>query len=146
MAFQFRLQSVLKVRQQDRDLQRQTVMTARRVVADAFSKRDQLAKARDAVINDIRSLNAGEEWDQQKIAQARRYADDLAFAISEAEADIAMATSKLDASIRGLVLADQAAQSLERLAESQIAEFRGRQRKLEEQELQDVTNAQRRSV
>ena len=145
MAMEFRLQSVLKIRQQARDLLQKAVLTRRADHAKALQDRDALGKLRATIIDELRCLNENPDWDVAAVSQRQQYAEDLADALIKADLAIDFAFNELDSSLQKLVSADQAVRALELLKEKQIAESRTFQSKRNDRDIEDAFQAYRRS-
>jgi len=129
MSFHFRLQTVLKVRQRERDVQQQLVAKARTVHAKCIADRNLLASHRETVIGELRSLNEQEAWSLDQVLHRQRHAEQLGHALAIAEATVVDASFQLESGIERLVIADQSVRALERLAERQFAEYQDRKTK-----------------
>lgn len=145
MAMEFRLQSVLKIRQQARDLLQQAVLTRRADHAKALQNRDSLAKLRSTIIDELRCLNENPDWDVAAVSQRQQYAEELTDALFKADLAIDIALTELDSFLQKLVSADQAVKSLELLNEKQIAESRTFQSKRNDRDVEDAFQAFQRS-
>ena len=130
MAFQFRLRTVLKVRQLERDQQRQVVSNARACLTKVVADRDRLVDGRMIVIDELRRLNDSEVWDINHVLDRQRHTAQLGQALAATEFTLTKAKTQLEAAITRLVEADQLVKALERISERQLAEYEVSQLKL----------------
>jgi hypothetical protein len=137
----FRLESVLRLRQQIRQAQQQAFSAAQGAYCLKVAERNQLRESRSAVIAELRDLIENAEWDLEKVSQRSRYADELARQAETSDAAVAVASSLVDSSRQTLVAADQSAKSLERLADRHHREEFARMQKREAAELDDFVNS-----
>ena len=126
MSFQFRLHSVLKLRQQQRDVERQSVALAKLVHAENVAKQSELTSIRRAAIDELRVCNDGDAWKADWVASRQRHAEQLQEALVLAEAAVAEAESQLQWKLKRLVASNQAVRVLEQLCERQYSEFQKR--------------------
>lgn len=144
MGFQFRLQSVLNLRQQSRDLKRQEVIEQREAYANAVSIRDSREGDRASVLKNLKSLQSDEIWDVAAITQCLRYAETLADELIKADQTVSELLSQLNFSLQTLISADQSVRALELLAEKQQAEFQRFQSNREQRHCEDTVSSCRR--
>jgi flagellar export protein FliJ len=137
----FRLESVLRLRQQIRQVQQQAFSAAQEAYCQTVAERNQLRESRSAVIAELRELNQDDQWDLEKVSQRSRYADELAQQAETSDAAVAAASILVDSSRQTLVAADQSAKSLERLADRHHWEEFARIQKQESAELDDFVNS-----
>ncbi len=137
----FRLESVLRLRQQIRQVQQQAFSAAQEAYCQTVAERIQLRESRSAVIAELRELNQGAQWDLEKVSQRSRYADELAQQAETSDAAVAAASILVDSSRQTLVAADQSAKSLERLADRHHREEFARIQKQESAELDDLVHS-----
>jgi flagellar export protein FliJ len=142
----FRLETVLRLRQQIRDVQQQVFAAAQGAYSQKVGERNRLQESRSAVIAELRELNESAAWDLEKVSQRSRYADDLAQQAAAAEAAVAVAAILVDSSRQTLLAADQSAKSLERLADRQHQDELARMQKNEAAELDDLVNSRWQSL
>ena len=138
MAFQFRLQSVLQAHQNQRDQQQQSVRLSKHQLSLVSERRDQIANSRDQVLEELRSLNASDLLNVEMAKQYRRYAEELALALSQADADVSLATQKLHEATTRLIDADQSLKKFEHLLGKEFSACQERQKKAETREFEDV--------
>jgi flagellar export protein FliJ len=146
MVFQFRLQAVLRVRQHERETQRQAVAAARACEAEQTAARDLLVDERADVIRELRQINDGEGWTIGQVIDRRRHAEQLGQLLSQAGLTIVAARSRVASSLQHLIAADQSVKVLERLAERQRIEFQQSQARSEAREFDDILNSNRRAA
>jgi flagellar export protein FliJ len=144
MTFQFRLESVLKLRQHERERQRQSVTLARQRHAEFTAKRDDITQARLAVIKELRQMNRDDVWAVEQIHLRQNHVEILNQDLLDAESDVVRAESDLAECLKRLISADQAASALERLAELQRAEFLKNDARIEARNFDDLVRPDRR--
>ena len=144
MQFQFRLESVLKLRQHERERQRQSVTLARQKHAEYTAKRDDITQSRLAVIKELRQMNRDDVWVVDQVNLRQNHIEILNQDLLNVEADIARADSHLAECLKRLISADQAACALERLAELQRAEFHKNEARIEARNFDDLARPDRR--
>lgn len=127
--FQFTLQSLLRIRQQERDLQRQSTADFRRSHDRYVAERDELIFARNQVLNELRRMNQGPALEATQVLQRHQHAEQLGIAISLADKSVSRAANALEESIGRLIIADQSVRALEQLKDRKQVEFRTRQDK-----------------
>jgi flagellar biosynthesis chaperone FliJ len=144
MSFHFGLQSILKLSQQKRELEKQAVQVARNVQDRAVAHRDGIARLHAQQLDELRNLQNGSLLDIDRILCCQRHAEVLRLSLSNADDGIAEAAATLRDALDRLSIADRAAQSLERLAVRKLGEFQQRQSRFEEQELGSMLAVHRR--
>ena len=122
MRFQFRLRSVLELRQRERDRKQQSVADARARLAKQITERDRLHDLRSAVIEDLRVMKSGGPWHVDQTILLQHHADHLGAEFALAEAAIIKGQADLETSLTLLVAANRSVRALEKLAERQFAE------------------------
>lgn len=123
MPFQFRLQAVLNLRQQQRDLCQLSVANARETHDRCVERLNNLASHRQAVMEDLRRMNDEAQWTTDLVMHHQRHASQLGEAIKLATTAIAEALSQLRSCREQLLAADQAVRALEKLAERRFADY-----------------------
>ena len=144
MMFQFRLESVLKLRQLERERERQTVARARCRHAEATEKKEALGQARLEVVSELRRMNLGEVWFIDQIQSRQSHIEILDQELLKADAEVARMELHLAECLKRLISADQAACALERLAELQRAEFHKNEARIEARNVEDLVRPDQR--
>ncbi|HEY0981784.1 flagellar export protein FliJ [Schlesneria sp.] len=144
MSFQFSLQSVLKVRQSERNELRQAVSLLERDHAAAVQASESLHATRDKVLEELRNLNDAEALSPEQIATRQRYCEQLGRELLQLQATIRLAKRKWDLGLKELIAVDQSVKSLERLAERQRSEYLRSSLKAERLEFDDSLRSHRR--
>ena len=139
MAFQHRMQAILRIRQNERDLQQQSVVAARDCHALLVAEQGRLAKDRVAILKTLRRLNDGEGLDVGQVLNLRRHAEQLVQELAISQANIVKAEADLRSCLAHLVVASQSVRVLERLVERQTAEHEASVAKAAAREFDDVT-------
>lgn len=123
MAFQFRLQILLNVRQNEREQRQRAVAVVRGQLADAIQTHSEWSTQRAEISDSLRILNNSEEWEANQVRQLQLRAEQLATQLRSVKARIAEAETELANRHQELLRADQSVRALERLAERQLAEY-----------------------
>ena len=145
MTFQFRLSTVLKVREYERNLHRQSVSMARETHSQCLADCHCIASERTALLAELRELNDGDSLPIDKIANRRRHAEQLSHQLELAEIAADDAARNLERCLKSLILANRSVQVLEHLAERQLAEFAKSEARAEAREFDDFVNGSRRA-
>ena len=144
MLFQFRLESVLKLRQREREHERQSAAFARKRHAEFIARRDTIVQKRLSVISELRQMTCAEVWVSDHVQRRQSHIEILNQDLLRAEVDVAIAETQLAECLKRLISADQAARALERLAELQSAEFRRKEDGIELRRFEDLAKPDRR--
>ena len=121
--FQFTLQSLLRIRHQERDVHRQSTADVQ-VTHDRYvAERDELIYARNQVLNELRRMNQGQTLDTTLVLQRHQHAQQLGLAISLANTTVSRAAAALEESIGRLIVADQSVRALEKLKDRKHSEY-----------------------
>lgn len=123
MGFQFRLKSILMLRQRERDLQEQFVAKCQTDLEKCIVKRNELSDAKQAVYEQIRLINESAVCDVLQMIHRQRYSDQLANELVLAEAEIHRAETDLEKCRRELLTAIQSVRALEKLSERRFVEY-----------------------
>ena len=169
MTFQFRLSTVLKVREYERNLHRQSVSMARETHSQCLADCHCIASERTALLAELRELNDGDSMPEgwrvigggwraelrepndgkslplDKIALRQRHAEQLRLQLEMAEIAADDAARNLERCLKSLILANRSVQVLEHLAERQLAEFAKSEARAEAREFDDFVNGSRRA-
>ena|SRR5665213_1261913 len=144
VTFKFRLSTVLKVREHERNVHRQAVAIARADYTQQSLERDRIAAVRAVILDELREINNGDGWQVDKVTHRQRHAEQLSRELELADAAVSQAAQHLERSLKSLVLSNQSVQVLEGLAERQLAEFEDVQTKVQAREYDDYLNSSRR--
>jgi flagellar export protein FliJ len=143
MTIQFRLQSILKLRQYKRELERLSVASARKNHAELLAKRDDISQKRHELICELRQMNQNEVWIVDQIGSRQRHIEILNQQLLIANTMIEKAESNVAECLARLISADQAATALERLANRNFADFQGKQAKIETRQFDELAQTDR---
>ena len=139
--FAFKLDSLLKLRTNQRD-------KCQQLLAEVVRRDDELAhtqreteKDRRAQIDELRSLGGGGGVNVDASVSRRSYAGQLSGSIGYIEADRTTLRRQIELCRQALIRADQAVKSLEKLAEQQRTEFVYTQERVESRELEQTWQA-----
>lgn len=138
MAFHFSLKSLLTLRLNEQRLCEQSLAIARQELAGLETALNRLKQQRMALVDEIRELNQGDALDVDRILNLQCHVDHLAEEIDRAQSSLQMATDHVTAMICHLRDANLKVQSLEKLEERKLADYRAGRLKLESQELDDL--------
>src|SRR5262245_25440740 len=140
--FKFKLDSLLKLRRNQRDVRRQALADVLRRDAELVADRRQTQAERDVQIRELRALaGAGSDIDVDASTARRYYAAQLSGRMGDIDARRTSLARRIDDCREALVRADQAVKSLEKLAEKQAVAFVGRQERLEARLLEEAWQA-----
>jgi flagellar export protein FliJ len=122
--FSFKLNPLLKLRQNQRDMCRQLLADVLRHDDDLVARRRQTENERSTQIEELRALGSGDrDLDVDATSARRFYAGQLSGDLGEIDGQRVVLAGQIDLCRQALVRADQAVKSLERLAEKQQEEF-----------------------
>lgn len=127
--FQFTLQALLRIRNQERDLQRQSTADVQVAHDRSVAERDELIFARNQVLKELRGMNEGQAWEATQVLKRQQHAEQLGIAIALADATVSRAAKALQESVGRLIVADQSVRALEQLKDRKQIEYRLRQDK-----------------
>lgn len=122
-AFQFRLASLQKYRESQRDVCRQALAQALAHEAEFASEKSRFEAEREGLLEEMRSINDGQQLSINQAAVRRYHAGQLARQIVQIEQLRQQAEEVVLKCRQGLVLADQAVKVLEKLSERQLEEY-----------------------
>ena len=122
--FSFKLNPLLKLRQNQRDMCQQLLADFLRRDEELLVRRRQTEADRLTQIEELRELGSGARDVDVDASSARRfYAGQLSGELGALDGQRALLAGQIDLCRQALVRADQAVKSLERLAEKQQVEF-----------------------
>lgn len=140
--FLFKLNPVLKLRKNERDIRQQLLTDVLRVDGNLVDRRRQIEAERDGLIVELRALGSeGSDIDVDASTARRHYAVQLAGTMGEIDARRAALAGKIEQCRQALVRADQRVKALEKLAEKQETEFIFQQERLEFRGLEETWQA-----
>lgn len=121
--FRFRLESLQKFRENQRDLCRQALAQALAREVQLVEQRAEVERERDATLAELRALNEGDRLSIDRAAARRYHAGQLTYRIREVELKRQQAAAVVAQCRQALMQADQGVKVLEKLSEKQQAEF-----------------------
>jgi flagellar export protein FliJ len=140
--FKFKLESLLTLRKNQRDMCRQALAEVLRRDDELVADRGQTAAERDVQIRELRALSGlGADFDVDASSARRYYAAQLSGRLADIDGRRTALAGRIDECRQTLVRADQAVKSLEKLAEKQAAEFVGRHERLEARLVEEAWQA-----
>jgi flagellar export protein FliJ len=140
--FAFKLDPLLKLRRNHRDLCRQLLADVLRHDDDLVSRRSEATARRVLQIDELRRLTSAAAGVDIDASVARRaYAGHLSGDIGRIDNERAEIARQIDLCRQALVRADQAVKSLEKLAEKERAEFIYLNERREEREREETWRA-----
>ena len=116
MAVPFRLDAVLRIRESERDACRLALVEAQRIEAELTGAHRRVTADREAVLQELRSMQQQEAWSAERVAAWQQHAEQLSTKLKAIEYE-QMAVAELIARKRqSLIEADTAVKALEKLA------------------------------
>lgn len=116
MSVPFRFDTVLRIREVERDLKRQALAQGQSQEAKCRRERDRIAAEREQTLNDLRTLQTTDGWKAAQAVARQRHAEQLGIELAAAEASLTEAVEQLTRHRQELVEADTAVKALEKLA------------------------------
>jgi flagellar protein FliJ len=138
MPFHFRLETLLRLRQAERDQRRADLAKALRAEALLQSERQRLGGEQAGVANDTRRLKAPGAANIDGLMQAHRYERVLVAHQQQLAAQLAQVQAEAERRRLALVEADRQVRVLEKLRERQAASHRTQEQKQEIRQLDEV--------
>ena len=117
MSVPFRFDTVLKIRETERDVKRQAFMLGQDRETTLLSDRDRIADERLHALDELRTLQATSGWTAEQALARQQHAKQLARELAIAEAALSEAIAQLALQRLELVEADTAVKALEKLAD-----------------------------
>jgi flagellar export protein FliJ len=137
--FQFRLESVLRLRRSECDVRRQALAQVVNQDQQLEVTRHETQAAWLAQIDELRQREAGgRDVDVDASVSRRSYVAQLSRELADIDSRRLDLSRQIDLCRQELLRADQAVKSLETLAEQQFAEFRQQQERIEARELEQA--------
>jgi flagellar biosynthesis chaperone FliJ len=121
--FRFRLESLQKYRENERDLCRQSLAQALAVEAELAEQHADVEREREATLAELRDLNDGDKLVIDRAAARRYHAGQLAYRLRQLDLQRQQAAVLVAQCRQVLVQADQGVKVLEKLSEKQQMEF-----------------------
>lgn len=139
--FRFRLDSVLKLREQARDLRRQQLATALGAERAVQEQRRQIESLRELQLSELRSIVTPGEVDVDRAAARRFHAGSLTLDLLRCDQKLRQLQAQTAECRQRLVLADQEVRVLEKLRETQLQEWTQVQLQKEQREREEAWQA-----
>jgi flagellar export protein FliJ len=139
--FAFKLDPLLKLRANQRELCQQSLADVLRRDEELVHKRTATEQDRRAQIDELRSMGGGGGINVDAAVSRRSYAGQLSGNLGQIEAERSSLRRQIESCRQALIRADQAVKSLEKLAEQQQAEFVYAQQRVESRELEQTWQA-----
>ena len=117
MSVPFRFDTVLKIRETERDVKRQAFALGQAREMTHRADRDRIADERLRVLDELRTLQATSGWTAEQALARQQHAKQLARELAIAEAALSEAIAQLALQRLELVEADTAVKALEKLAD-----------------------------
>jgi flagellar biosynthesis chaperone FliJ len=121
--FRFRLESLQKFRENQRDLCRQALAQALAAEAALAEQHADVEREREATLAELRAFNDEDKLSIDRAAARRYHAGQLAYRLRQLELQRQQAALVVTQCRQLLVQADQGVKVLEKLSEKQQAEF-----------------------
>ena len=139
--FAFKLDPLLKLRANQRDLCQQLLADVLRRDDELVYQRSETEKDRRTQIDELRSLGGGGGVNVDASVSRQSYVGQLSGSIGHIEAERTTLRPQIDQCRQALMRADQAVKSLEKLSEQQRTEFIFTQERVESRELEQTWQA-----
>lgn len=121
--FRFRLESLQKFRENQRDLRRQALAQALAAEASLVEQQVEVERERESTLAELRAFNDGDRLSIDRAAARRYHAGQLAYRLRQLDLQRQQAAIVVAQCRQLLVQADQGVKVLEKLSEKQQAEF-----------------------
>lgn len=135
--FKFKFDSLMKLRENERDLHRQLLATLLRRDEELLGSMQQVESERNMQLDDLRQLGSPGQVDIDGSASRRFYAGQLIGDIGGIERSRALLAGQIAHCRRTLIEADRGVKALEKLAEKEKTEFLYEQERHAARELED---------
>lgn len=117
MSVPFRFDTVLKIRETERDASRQAFAKEQARESTLRVERDCIADERLRALNERRALQATDAWTAEKVLTRQQHAEQLSRELACAETALSEATAQLTLRRQELLEADVAVKGLEKLSQ-----------------------------
>lgn len=117
MSVPFRFDTVLRIRETERDARRQALALQQADEASRRAERDRLIGERQQALYDLRTLTASSGWTAERALARQNHAEQLARDLARAEISLHEAVAQTALRRQELLEADTAVKALEKLAD-----------------------------
>lgn len=118
----FRFDTVLRIRESERDICRMALAEAQRSEAELLAEHQRTSSERTDVLDELRTMHDGSAWAPDRVASRQQYAERLAAKLKGIECEMAVIAELLTHRRSALMEADTAVKALEKLAGRQLAD------------------------
>lgn len=118
----FRFDTVLRIRESERDICRMALAEAQRSEAELLAEHQRTSSERTDVLDELRTMHEGVAWAPDRVASRQQYAERLAAKLKGIECEMAVIAELLTHRRSALMEADTAVKALEKLAGRQLAD------------------------
>lgn len=118
----FRFDTVLRIRESERDICRMALAEAQRSEAELLAEHQRTSSERTDVLDELRTMHQGVAWAPDRVASRQQYAERLAAKLKGIECEMAVVAELLTHRRSALMEADTAVKALEKLAGRQLAD------------------------
>ena len=118
----FRFDTVLRIRESERDICRMALAEAQRSEAELLAEHHRTSSERTDVLDELRTMHQGVAWAPDRVASRQQYAERLAAKLKGIECEMAVIAELLTHRRSALMEADTAVKALEKLAGRQLAD------------------------
>jgi flagellar export protein FliJ len=137
MAVPFRFDTVLRLREAERDRCQLAVAAEQRHYDGLVAQRDQIASQRESMRAELVALQASEGWTVDRVLSRQQHLEFLSAELQRVETAVSVARGQLD-QLRGELLnADTAVKALEKLAERHTSQRRQAEQAKDERDRDD---------
>ena len=137
----FRFDTVLRIRESERDLCRMALAEAQRSEAELLAAHQRTSTERSYALDELRATHEGEAWTADRIASRQQYTERLAAKLKGIECEMAVVAELLTLRRNALMEADTAVKALEKLSGRQAADEQRAEQAAAERERDDHRRA-----
>ncbi len=143
MSVPFRFDTVLRIRETERDVKRQAFALGQARESTLRTERDRIADERLHVLDELRTLQATPGWTAEQALVRQHHARHLARELAIAEAALSEAIAQSALQRLDLLEADTAVKALEKLAERHHSDQTNAGQARDERDRDDIRRADR---
>lgn len=137
----FRFDTVLRIRESERDLCRMALAEAQRSEAELLAAHQRASTERTDTLDELRATHEGEAWSAERVASRQQYAERLAAKLKGIECELAVVAELLTVRRNALMEADTAVKALEKLSGRHAADEQRAEQAAAERERDDHRRA-----
>lgn len=138
MSVPFRFDTVLRIRETERDVCQQSFAAEQAREVALRAERDSIADERLRALDELRTLQEATSWSAEQAVAHQQHLEQLALRLAEAEAALSEATTQVTLRRQELLEADFAVKALDKLAERHHVDQSRLTQAKEERERDDI--------